>query len=115
MSDTNAETVEFPPLTSLVEYPLHPTGIYDEHNRWACLDPESPTQNVTAFDWRCPACVIAAQATIVNQGDRRVSWRQSADDEDKDVTLSWLVARAVYWAKRRDAVRPNYEDVPPCH
>lgn len=80
------------PLTSLDDYPMHG---WDYGAEYACQRPEDPECN--QYDWRCPACVLAAQASIENKGDTVVSWRQSADIDERPVQLSWLVERSIFW------------------
>lgn len=83
---------EFPPLTSIAEYPLHG---WDYGSDYACQRPEDPA--CVTFDWRCPACVLAAQAHVTHNGDSDAVWRQSAVHEERKVSMTWLIDRALYW------------------
>lgn len=88
---------EYPPLTSTVEYPLHPDGIYDDETLWACFTPEREPDGHTAYDWRCRSCVLAAQANIANYGDHTTWWTRTGGAVPEEVALSWMVARSLHW------------------
>lgn len=90
----------YPPLTSIGDYPLHPEGIYPPSNYWACGQPERPRDNDTAYDWRCPKCVLAAAAGIANFGDATMWWTATGGAEPELKALSWMVARSNYWGKQ---------------
>lgn len=97
----NRRDLDYPPLTSTVDYPLHPQGVYEHGPQWwACDQPERPRDRETTYDWRCPGCVVAAQAAIVNQGDDTMLWTATGGAEPVCKMLSWMVARSVYWFKR---------------
>ena len=89
---------DYPPLTPVSEYPLHPSGIYDmASSYWACSQPERERDGSTAYDWRCPNCVIAAAAAIVNQGDATMLWTPTGGADPVPKKLSWMVARSTHW------------------
>lgn len=88
--------MDFPPLTAVDEYPLHPEGIY-ENPLWACMTPERPRDGRTNYDWRCHACVRAAEAHIAVQGDDTMWWTITRGAEPKEVATSWMVERSQYW------------------
>ena len=81
-----------PPLTSVESFPLHG---WDYDTDYACQRPEDP--HCMAYDWRCPACLLAAQAHLANFGDEEVAWQQSGEHEEQIVLLSWLIARSIWW------------------
>jgi hypothetical protein len=89
----------YAPLTSTETYPVHGWD-YGEAAEYACRRPEDP--DCLQFDWRCPACLLAAQASIENLGDREIAWRQSADSGETVVALSWLIDRSIYWLFEAD-------------
>lgn len=82
----------FPRLTELKDYPLHG---WDYDDDYACQRPEDPLCQV--FDWRCPNCLLMAQASLNMFGDSDVEWRQDASTDEQSVKLSWLIDRAIYW------------------
>lgn len=86
------ENRDFPPLTPVAEYPMHG---WDYGEDFACQRPEDPSCLV--FDWRCNACLLAAQAYIENFGDVEVAWRQDANTPERPVSLSWLIDRSLWW------------------
>lgn len=88
---------DFPPLTSVTDYPLHPEGIYGSESWWACQHPERPRDDWTAYDGRCRSCAIAAGAHVKIQGDQVVHWLPSGEAKMQQVTQSWLVERSYYW------------------
>lgn len=88
---------EYPPLTSVIAYPLHPTGIYPPDYVWACEHPERPRDNRTAYDWRCRPCVMLAEAHIRIHGDQVVAWKVNDRAEPTQVAQSWLVERSLHW------------------
>lgn len=91
---TEVADAPYPPLASLDDYPLHSENWDGEP--YACQHPESPAP--LAFDWRCRACVIAAQVFLEHVGDRiAVNWVPRRDGDPETVALSWLVARSLYW------------------
>lgn len=83
----------YPPLTDVDVYPLH--GWDYEGMPYACQRPEDPLCN--QFDWRCPACLLAARTQLTQLGDSEVRWKQDADTPEQTVMLSWLIARSMYW------------------
>lgn len=85
----------YPPMTPVDEYPLHG---WDYGDSYACQRPEDPECGV--YDWRCPRCLLAAQATLLHDGDSTVMWRQDADTAEVPVMLSWLISRSIYWQGR---------------
>lgn len=92
--------MDFPPLTSVEDYPLHPDEIYEAGILWACSTPEREPDGRTAYDWRCRACVIAAQANIENLGDHSMWWTPTGGAEPQLESLSWMVARSLYWLEQ---------------
>ncbi len=89
-----SSAIDYPPLTPLSGYPLH-NWDYGDENPYACERPEDPT--CTQFDWRCPACLLAAQAQLINKGDYSTAWRRYDISPAVEVKLSWLIARSIYW------------------
>jgi hypothetical protein len=83
----------YPPLTPVAEYPLHSWN-YDGRE-YACQRPEDP--ECLVFDWRCPSCLLAAQARIENFGDIEVAWRLNGEVPEQPVMLAWLIDRSVWW------------------
>lgn len=81
----------FPGLNPPENLPFHPDA---EKFVYACEQPENP--GVNAFDWRCPACVLAAKAYVYTYGDAAIEWHFD-DNTGAIVTLSWLIARSEYW------------------
>lgn len=61
---------------------------------YACTTPEQPRDYRTAYDWRCRACVIAAEAHIINQGDNTMWWTQTEGATAVEVFLSYMVERS---------------------
>lgn len=84
---------KFPPLTAPEVYPLH--GWDYEGMPYACQRPEDASCN--QYDWRCPQCILAAQASLLNNGDTDVRWKQDIDTPERTVKLSWLIDRSLYW------------------
>lgn len=80
------------PLTSVNTYPLHG---WDYHSLYACQRPED--SECSTYDWRCPACLLAAQASIQRFGDHEIQWRRDAECAEQPVMLSWLIDRSIYW------------------
>lgn len=85
---------EFPPLTDVAEYPLHGWD-YGASAEYACKRPEDP--NCHQYDWRCRACVVAAEAQLVADGDHEILWRQDGATPERRVLLSWLIERSLFW------------------
>ncbi len=91
---------EYPPLTPLDDYPLHPEGIYSPEYIWACSAPERPRDAQTAYDWRCHDCVRAAEMHITLHGDDETEWTRTRGAEPIWRRLSWMVARSRWWFDR---------------
>ena len=94
---TPPEAHDFPPLTSVVDYPIHPEGIYGPETWWACQHPERSRDDWTGYDWRCSPCVLMAGAHVKIQGDQVVHWTPTAGARPVIVTQSWLVERSRHW------------------
>lgn len=86
------------PLTPLAEMALHDAGKkgMPRDAWWACSKPEVPMAR-TLYDWRCPKCVMHAQAVIHNGDDPEMWWRSKPGEDGGVVKLSWLVERALAW------------------
>jgi hypothetical protein len=92
---------EFPPLANLNDAPLH--GADTQGGGWAC-------QGGDATDWRCGACVEAAEKWLEAEGDRLVPWNPSATGLAAGtcrVMLSWLIERSWYLGVMRPAKCPE--------
>lgn len=87
--------MDYPPLAPVDKYPMHPAGVYPEESVWACTVPERPATDLTAYDWRCRSCVLAAQAHVLVCGDEEIMWQPTAGAERVPKTLSWMVARSL--------------------
>lgn len=83
----------YPPLTAVEDYPLH--GWDYEGMPYACQRPEDADCN--QYDWRCPKCLLAAQTSLMNDGDKDVRWKHNADAPEQSVKLSWLIDRSIFW------------------
>lgn len=89
----------YPPLTPLDQMALHGGGVDFSDDHWfACAQPERPRDNCVMYDWRCPACVLAGEAHIRNQGDLEMIWHYKAGDVGQQVLMSWQITRAHYWS-----------------
>lgn len=80
--------IDFPELTSLKEYPLHPKG--EDH--YKC----NPHDNNAETDWRCYRCVSVELLRLKDFGDEWCDWTIDGD-QHKVVKLSYLVARSIYY------------------
>jgi hypothetical protein len=61
------------PMPTVDEIPLHPTPQGPSPtSHWACFEPERPWDEHAMFDWRCPACVIYAEAVLRTHGDMQM-------------------------------------------
>jgi len=89
--------MEYPPLTPIEEYPLHPRGVYSDGSVWACAHPERPRDDLTTYDWRCEGCVLAAAVHLTADGDCLVMWTPTGGAEPIEKSLSWMIARSRWW------------------
>lgn len=76
---------EYPPFASFDSYPLHG---WDYGKPYACQG------GTNQYDWRCPNCVSTAQSEVMHDRDVVVLWKPDADQDERRVRLSWLVARS---------------------
>lgn len=88
---------QYPPITPVEEYPLHPAETYGPEFVWACQDLGGQRGRWTVYDWRCPACIGEARRHVVDQGDHWMAWTRTAGEAPEPVLLSWLIARGDHW------------------
>lgn len=74
------------------------SGEFGEY-AWACTTPERPRDDTTCYDWRCPKCIVAAEASLQSQGDEKFFPldQDGVPDKSKRYLLSEMITAARLW------------------